>query len=313
MADVLPLIVVFAYNRPMHLERCLASLDACVGSEGYRVRVYCDGPRSEQDEHMCDRVRTVARTLRRFRAIDVVERATNLGLSGSVIKGVGECLGEREQVIVVEDDLVVSPQFIEFMSRGLELYQDDERVASVHGYVYPVEDDLPDSFFLRGADCWGWGTWRRAWERFCPVGQILLEGLKAERLERVFDLDGGLDYTRMLRDQIAGRNDSWAVRWHASAFLAGMFTLYPGRSLVRNTGFDGTGTHSGRNGDDWNAPWSDLPMPERIAIEEDPAARSAIIAWLRRRRSPARRIARWLGGLGKISREGSMGHSGGSR
>lgn len=290
-------MVVLAYNRPVHLDRCLASLESCLGVEDFHVRVYCDGPRSERDEDQCARVRAVARTRRQFGAIDVVERAGNYGLSRSVIEGVGECLQEWERVIVVEDDLVVSPHFLKFMKRGLELYQEDERVASIHGYVYPVKPPLPDSFFLRGADCWGWGTWRRAWEQFCPDGMILLEGLRAEGLERSFDLDGAMDYTRMLRDQITGRNDSWAIRWHASAFLAGMFTLYPGRSLVRNTGFDGSGTHSGRNGGDWNCSWSDLPMPERITIEENHVARDIVAAWLRCRRSPARRITRWFGGF----------------
>lgn len=292
-----PLIVVFAYNRSSHLERCLASLDACVGAEEYSVRIYCDGPRSVREEEDCSLVRRVAGSRRNFRSTSVIARESNYGLSRSMIEGVGESLLEYDRVIVVEDDLVVSSQFLEYMKRGLQIYEDDDRVASIHGYVYPVPSLLPDSFFLRGADCWGWGTWRRAWERFVSDGSSLLEQLREAGLEERFDLDGAMGYTRMLQDQIEGRNDSWAIRWHASAFLAGMFTLYPGRSLVRNTGFDGTGTHSGRSGCDWNASWTDLRLPERIRIEENAAARAIIAAWLRKRRSPARRIARWLGGL----------------
>jgi hypothetical protein len=48
----------------------------------------------------------------------------------------------------------------------------------------------------------------------------------------------------MLKNQIAGKNNSWAIRWYASAFLADKLTLYPGRSLVHNTGNDDSGTHA---------------------------------------------------------------------
>lgn len=291
-----PLIVVFAYNRPAHLERCLASLEACYGSKEFCVRIYCDGPRHDRDEDVCAQVRRVAGSFRMFHSTSVIAREGNLGLSRNVIEGVSESLRDRKRVIIVEDDLVLSPQFLEFMSHGLELYENDEQVASIHGYVYPVDASLPDSFFLRGADCWGWGTWRRAWERFQPDGSLLLEGLRARGLDRRFDLEGAMDYTKMLRDQISGRNDSWAIRWHASAFLAGMLTLYPGTSLVRNMGFDGSGTHAGRNGGDWNSSWKELPMLTRVDVEECCEARDLIADWLRRRRNPWRRFARGFWG-----------------
>ncbi len=96
---------------------------------------------------------------------------------------------------------------------------------------------------MPGADCWGWATWRRGWAYFNPNGAQLLRELKQRKLEHAFDYGGSYPYTQMLEAQIAGANDSWAIRWYASAFLLGKLTLYPGRSLVHNIGNDASGTH----------------------------------------------------------------------
>ena len=159
-----------------------------------------------------------------------------------------EILKNRDRAIIVEDDLEVSPSFLGYMNEGLVLYADDARVASIHGYIYPTKRSLPNSFFLRGADCWGWATWQRAWKHFEPNASTLVERMKTCAWRGEFDFDGSYPYYRMLLDAAAGRVDSWAIRWYASTFLDGMFTLYPGVSLVQNTGHDGTGSHGKATG-----------------------------------------------------------------
>jgi len=131
------------------------------------------------------------------------------------------------------------------MNDGLEKYQNDDRVISIHGYVYPVKEELPETFFLKGADCWGWATWRRGWNLFNPDGQYLLDKIKKSKLEKQFNFNNSFNYVKMLHDQIKGLNDSWAIRWYASAFIANKLTLYPGRSLIQNIGLDDSGTHCG--------------------------------------------------------------------
>lgn len=118
-------------------------------------------------------------------------------------------------------------------------------MISIHGYVYPTRQALPEAFFLKGADCWGWATWQRGWALFNHDGKFLLNELRRRRLTRLFDFNGTYPYTKMLEDQIEGRNDSWAIRWYASAFLAEKLTLYPGSSLIQNIGNDSSGTHCG--------------------------------------------------------------------
>jgi hypothetical protein len=131
------------------------------------------------------------------------------------------------------------------MNEALSLYENEDKVISIHGYVYPVKDKLPETFFLKGADCWGWATWKRGWDLFVADGRMLIDELEKRRLLYEFDFENSYPYSGMLKDQIEGKNNSWAVRWYASAFLKDKLTLYPGRSLVYNCGNDGTGTHSG--------------------------------------------------------------------
>jgi len=108
--------------------------------------------------------------------------------------------------------------------------------------MYPHDKELPETFFLRGADCWGWATWRKYWRLFEEDGEKLLTNLnKSGELEN-FDYFGRSGNVNMLKNQIKGVVDSWAIRWHASMFLHRKFTLYPNLSLIKNIGFDMSGT-----------------------------------------------------------------------
>jgi hypothetical protein len=235
-------ICLFVFNRLDHTRRTVEALAKNPGASESDLFIFSDGPRNERDREAIAALRTYLKGITGFRRIEIKERAENLGLANSIITGVTEVVNSFGRVIVMEDDLVTSPYFLTYMNEALALYADDPKVASIHGYVYPVEG-LPETFFLKGADCWGWATWRGRWAHFNPDGAFLLKEIKARRLSGEFDFGGAYPYSRMLSQQVAGKNNSWAIRWHASAFLAEMVTLYPGRSLVFNIGTDDSGTH----------------------------------------------------------------------
>ena len=132
------------------------------------------------------------------------------------------------------------------MNQAMEMYKDEKKVASIHGFIYPTKENLPETFFLRGADCSGWGTWQRAWNFFEKDATKLLGKLSNRKLCDEFDYNGAYPFTNMLKDFIKGENNSWAIRWYASAFLEDMLTLYPGKPLIENIGMDGSGTHCGQ-------------------------------------------------------------------
>lgn len=295
-------VALFAYRRPDHLRRTVASLLANPEAARTRLIAFCDAAARPQHQADAAAVRAYVEGIEGFAAVEVIHRPHNLGLAGNIIDGVGRVAERFGHVIVVEDDLLVSPHFLRFMNDGLSLYAQEPRVASIHAYTYPVAQRLPETFFLRGADCWGWATWRRAWQHFRPDGTALLAELRSRGLMAEFDLDGSYAYSTMLRDQIAGRNDSWAVRWHAACYLDDLLTLYPGRSLVHNIGNDASGTH----GEDRDV-YTQLPALDPVAVEPLPLqpsaqARSAFVEYFRSLKpNPMQRLGRALRRLARSS------------
>jgi hypothetical protein len=239
-------IVVFGFNRPVHLRQTLAALSENFGAGESDLIIFIDGPRDTNDAALIQAcVEASNDFVDRFRSFKLVQGPSNQGLAKSIISGISAVLEKYPTVIVVEDDLVTSPLFLDFINRGLNRYANDQEVASIHGFVTPFKKPLSEPFFMRGADCWGWGTWRDRWELFNPNGQELLDQLESRELLKEFDLDSAYPFSGMLKDQIAGKNNSWAIRWHASIFLQNKLTLYPARTYVVNIGFDGSGTHTG--------------------------------------------------------------------
>jgi hypothetical protein len=267
-------IALFAYNRPFHLRQTVEALQKNDLASTSHLHIFCDSANSPVNQQSVQGVRTYAKTVAGFAKVFTREQTRNLGLANSIISGVTNLAGEHGRVIVLEDDLVTSRWFLRFMNEGLAFYADEPRVASIHGYVYPVNDELPETFFIRGADCWGWATWDRAWACFNSDAGALLERLRELQLEQSFDYGGAAQNVRMLKEYLAGQNDSWAIRWHASTFIANKLTLYPGRSLVRNIGFDGSGTHCKTQSNDHDVELAQRPVTiEPIRLEENETSR----------------------------------------
>lgn len=243
--------------------------------------IYSDNYRSDREKYSVSEVRKYISSITGFKSLTIVNRKENLGLARSIVGGVSDILKNYDGVIVLEDDIVPSPHFLLYMNEALNNYSNIDRVGSIHAYSYPCSKPLPETFFLRGADCWGWGTWKTNWNLFEENGQILLDKILKSELSYQFDLDGAYPFTQMLRDQISGRNDSWAIRWHASMFLANKLCLYPGKSLVKNIGCDGSGTNCLQTSK-FDSAESDAPITiKKIKLNESSIARDSFIEFLR--------------------------------
>ncbi len=294
-------IALFVYNRPDHTRRTIEALKKNLLFQESDLFVFSDAPKSAvHAESVCE-VRQYIRQIDGFKSVTIVERKTNLGLARSIIDGVTSIVNKYGHIIVLEDDMVTSPHFLTYMNEALEKYADVDRVVSIHGYVYPVEQPLPEAFFLPGADCWGWATWRRGWAYYNSDGQFLLDELKRRKLIRAFDFNGTYPFSKMLEGQIKGTNDSWAVRWYASAFLADKLTLYPGRSLVHNIGNDNSGTHCGKSSD-LDAKLSNIPIIlSNIGIEPSRQGGKAFECFFRQMQTGLlRRLVRKICALLKV-------------
>jgi hypothetical protein len=238
-------VALFVFKRVHHTKKTIESLLQNSEAKDTELYIYSDSWVNQKDRLAVESVRTYIKEIVGFKSIKIILRTHNFGLSKSIINGVEDVLSGSSKVIVLEDDMLVSKYFLNYMNNALINFEHNERVISIHGYTYPTKYNLGEAFFLRGADCWGWATWRRGWALFNTDGQVLLDELKRCNLIKAFDFNGAYGYSEMLKSQIKGSNDSWAIRWYASAFLADKLTLYPGRSLVHNIGNDSSGTHCG--------------------------------------------------------------------
>lgn len=294
-------ILLFVYNRPLHVRNSVQSLlsnDLAKDSELY---IFSDAAKDEAAKPLVDEVRTFIHSISGFKQIHFVEREENWGLARNIIDGVTRLVNEYGRVIVLEDDLITAPYFLQFMNDALETYKDEEKVGHIQACDFTKDPSLPDTFLIKFTGSWGWATWKRAWKHFNPNGQELLDEMLRRKLNRQFDFNGKYGFTRMLRRQIEGKNNSWAIRWNASLFLADILSLNVGKSLIQNEGFDGSGTNCGSgNLYDSNLWMKPLPVVKISPIVENMEARNAFMRYYARTNSffakAIRRIKRTLKG-----------------
>lgn len=264
-------IILFVYNRLSHTQRVINALKENLLAGESDLYIYADAAKDAAAVDSVDRLRSYLPEITGFRNLNICFRETNLGVDDNTIQGVTEVINIHGKAIVLEDDLVTSPWFLQFMNEALDFYENQHEVASVHGYVYPVQRPLKEVFFLKGADCWGWATWKRAWDLFEHDGKKLLHELIERGLQKEFDFNNTYPYFEALKAQAAGNTKHWDIRWYASAFLAEKLTLYPGKSLVVNIGHDASGTHCG-DSRDYDVELAASPLAVKARTIPDPEA-----------------------------------------
>lgn len=258
-------IAIFVYRRCDHLAAMLDTLARCNGIGDSSVTVFSDGPRGDQDRDDVLAVRELVAGLG-WSNLQVVHSETNKGLRRSIIEGVTRVTSLHGRVIVLEDDLHLSPLALEYFNAALDRYADEARVWSVCGYMYDVPRfrGRDSAFFLPYAHPWGWATWARAWSR-ADFGLTASDALLSSRSFRdAFNANGIADYAGMLALAQQGLIDSWFVRWYFNIFMHGGLSLFPPRSYVRNIGIGGAGaTHGSRLN-----PYTWLVPPPAVTIRE---------------------------------------------
>ena len=279
-------VLLFVYNRPLHTRQTIEALKKNTLASESVLYIYSDAPRSDADVENVKKVREVIRATNGFKQVNIIEREHNWGLARNIIDGVTSMVNQHGRVIVLEDDLLTAPYFLQYMNDALETYRDEPRVGHIYACDYTQNEALPDTYLIKWTGSWGWATWDRAWKYFNPDGQYLLDELKRRKLTRTFDFNGTYRYTRMLQQQVEGKNNSWAIRWNASLFLNDILSLNVGKSLVRNIGFDGSGTHCGNDRlYDSVLHMQPLPVVKISPIEESAISRQAFEQYYRRTNS----------------------------
>jgi GR25 family glycosyltransferase involved in LPS biosynthesis len=239
-------ITLFVYNRPQFTLRTLESILENDLARESELFIYADGPKSNANPSQLaaiDEVRRIIRSKKWCKNVTIIESALNKGLAPSIIYGVTETVNLHQKVIVIEDDVVVSEYFLRFMNEGLEKYKNVNNVFSLGSWNYYYNEAASDTYFIRLPDTIAWASWKRAWDHFEPDTQKIYNQLTERGLLNEFNLGGRFPYENMLKHQLEGKVNSWAIRWTATAFLNNSLTLYPSRSLSKHIGFGADSTH----------------------------------------------------------------------
>lgn len=239
-------IILFTYKRLGTLKKTINSLQENYLAKDSELFIFSDAPKSEIDFQKVALVREYLKTIDGFKKITVYESDINKGLAKSIIEGVSRIINIYNKVIVVEDDLSTTPNFLSYMNCCLNYYQTNKKVFSVSGYSFNLGVNnyyKYDSYFLNRGWSWGWATWSDRWEKVDWLINDYAKFVLDRNAQKEF-AKGGSDLNAMLRKQMTGNLDSWAIRWFYTQFKIKGLTVYPIYSKVFNNGFDNEATHT---------------------------------------------------------------------
>jgi hypothetical protein len=252
-------IILFVYNRPIHTLKTLEALHANELADQSLLYIFSDGYKDDTSAKIVaeiNEVRSLIRNKQWCKEVIIKEVNQNKGLANSVIDGVTEIIAKHQKVIVLEDDLIPAHYFLNYMNSALELYKGNQEIVQIAGFSFPVKG-IPsknESYFLPLTTTWGWATWKRAWDKIdfeCKDYTILNTD---KEIAYRFNFNGAYNYKKMfIRQMESHKVNSWGIRFYWNAFKENSVTLFPDRSLILNSGWDG----SGRHGDNYDI----FPMP----------------------------------------------------
>jgi hypothetical protein len=239
-------VALFAYKRLDTTKQSIESLLKCDNVSDTELYVFSDGPKGELDAPLVNDVRTYLQSVTGFKKIHLFFSDKNQGLAFSVINGVSGLFEKYNSIIVLEDDLVVSPNFIVYMNAALQFYENNLDVFSIAGYNVPTVKDNEyqhDVYFTPRASSWGWASWKNRWAEI-DWNVTDFDVLKEDTSQIKAFNQGGSDMYGMLRKKMANKIDSWAIRWCYHQFKKGQVTVYPVISKVQNIGFSERATNT---------------------------------------------------------------------
>ena len=241
--DLAP-IILFIYNRPDHTRKTLEALNKNVLADSSVLYVFADGPKENagnEDLDLINQTREVVKEKHWCKEVFLVTREKNMNLEDNVIDGVTNIINKYGKVIVLEDDIITSPYFLQYCNDGLKIYENSKQIFSINGFMFPIDFETGAETFLCpvATSSWGWATWADRWNLFETNPVYVNE------IDRNTFLKGRFNVGIHNKINMLKYMDTWDIRWYYTAFIRNGLGLFPTRSLTQNIGFDGSGTHRG--------------------------------------------------------------------
>jgi Glycosyl transferase family 2 len=242
-------IVFFAYNRPGHTRQTLEALRRNKLANESLLYIFIDGPKAsatEQTIAKIEEMKKIAAEKQWCKEVRIIVAEKNKGLLRAIIDGVTKTVNEFGKLIVLEDDVLIAPGFLEYMNDALDFYEHTDKVMHISGYS---RADLREAaikeptYFFYHTSCWGWATWKRAWDKFNPDPVVVKKAVSKKGNIHKLNMDGTFEFFWGLKAIAEGKYQSWNTIWHSVVFLNDGLCLHPTQSLVSNIGHDGSGVN----------------------------------------------------------------------
>ncbi len=242
-------VIMFVYNRADHFMSTYKALAGCHGAKETVLYIFSDGAKNEGAAEGVRRVREEVQRIKisgDFKSVSIAESEVNKGLAKSVIDGVTQIIEKYGRAIVVEDDCVATPHFLEYMNSCLEYFEAHKTIGAISGYAPAI--DFPKNYdkdiFMAYRSCsWTWATWKDRWQGVDWELHNIADFYKSPKLIKRLNSNGSDRFLRLYR-QTKGNGSSWSVRFGAHLVKNGQLTVYPRYSYISNIGCDESGVHS---------------------------------------------------------------------
>jgi hypothetical protein len=247
-------VIILVLDRFNHFKACFESLEKCVFAEHTDVYIALDYPPSNKYRAGWLKVsdyleKKVEQNI--FKKLIIVKRDRNFGVrfpDGNFSSIISDLQHKYETYIILEDDNILSPNFLVYINKGLEKFRDDDRISLVCGYNYPM--DFPQSYknnfyISKHLSSWGYGTWfskEKHINKYYNLNFLKnllkdkksFEKLMKYRPSTVYSIINMIKNNTIYGDSAIG----------SYLCLEDKYCLFPTISKVKNIGVDGTGVNA---------------------------------------------------------------------
>lgn len=233
--------------RHEHFKRCVESLSLCIHADKTDLYIAFDYPLKDAHWDGYRKIEKYIPEINGFKSVTIIKRDVNYGAVKNFFDPIAEIFKKYDRLIVSEDDNVFAPSFLKFVNKGLIIYENRPDIFSVSGYNYPFT--IPsfyrhDAYLITAFTAWGVGLWRDKWNQvdwsWDNFNVMLSKKENYKNLKRNYQI---------YLPQLFKVRDSGVITADGVLFLnlldKNMYSLLPVKTMVRNTGHDGSGEHCG--------------------------------------------------------------------
>jgi len=243
-------VIVTVYNREHHFKRCIAHLLECKEASETVLFVNSDAAGSDRDKKAVAGIRRYIDRITGFKKVVKVYHRQNIGSAKSYAYIFNKVFNSYDRCVFLEDDILVTPDFLAYMNKALAYYEDNKRVTSVSAFSYSMFFDIPiekkkNVYFTHRFNPWGFGIWQ---DRFV-LGQkysseVILNDLQNKNLIRRFNTIG-IDLLPSFKYLASNKKALTLDLMHVFHMVKNnLVTVVPYSSKSFNIGNDGSGTRT---------------------------------------------------------------------